>query len=115
MTGMIVFGTLAAFGALCALWLLAGTYLPGGRAGAMLYGWRDSAAGRGFVIRWRIQWDLGLFRGRLIVMDLGLSAEDRQFLARWGRNVEIWETESEYGERIGDHPGCYFCGGLSEL
>ena len=91
MAGMILLGTLAAFGALCALWLFLGAWLPGSRSGLMLYCWRSSAAGRGFVMRWRVQWDLGLIRGKLAVVDLGLTEEDRLFLARWGRNVEIWE------------------------
>ena len=94
---MVILGALAAFGALCALWLLAGMILPGDRAGIMVYCWRESAAGRDFVIRWRLQWDLGLLRGRLAVVDLGLTAEDRAFLARWGRNVEIWETMNGTG------------------
>ncbi|MBQ8236590.1 MAG: hypothetical protein IJZ39_00335 [Oscillospiraceae bacterium] len=93
MAGMVVLGTFAAFGALCALWLLAGILLPGERDGVMVCCWRDSASGRGVVIRWRIQWELGLLRGRLAVIDLGLTEEDRVFLARWGRNVEIWERD----------------------
>ena len=93
MAGIILFGTLAAFGTLCALWLLVGTWLPGDRDGQMIYMWHNSGQGRGFVIRWRLQWDLGLLRGQLVVLDLGLTEEDRAFLARWGRNVEIWEME----------------------
>lgn len=95
--GMVILGSMAAFGVLCALWLLAGVALPGDRAGIMVYCWRESAAGRGFVIRWRLQWDLGLLRGRLAVIDLGLTEDDSAFLARWGRNVEIWETENGTG------------------
>ena len=109
----IVFGMLAAFGGLCALWLLAGIRLPGGGEGVMVCCWRDSAAGRGLVIRWRLQWELGLLRGRLAVVDRGLTEEDRRFLARWGRNVEIWERED--GEGTGDHPGRHQRRGLSEL
>lgn len=115
MAGMILLGALAAFGTLCALWLVLGTMLPGDRAGLMIYCWRSSAAGRGFVLRWRAQWELGLLRGRLAVIDQGLTKEDRLFLARWGRNVEIWETETEYGKRIGNHPGRHRRGGISEL
>ena len=115
MAGMILLGTLAAFGALCGLWLRTGAILPGDRTGLMIYCWQSSAAGRGFVLRWRAQWELGLLRGRLAVIDLGLTEEDRLFLARWGRNVEIWETETEYGKRIGDHPGRHRRGGISEL
>ena len=94
---MVILGALAAFGALCALWLLTGEALPGGRAGIMVYFWRGSASGRGFIARWRIQWELGLLRGRLAVVDLGLTEEDKEFLARWGRNVEIWDMETEDG------------------
>ena len=115
MAGMILFGTLAAFGALCALWMLVGTRLPGDRAGLMIYCWHSSAVGRGFVIRWRLQWDLGLLRGRLAVIDLGMTEEDRAFLNRWGRNTEIWERESDYGERIRDHSGRDCRCGISEL
>ena len=115
MAGMILLGALAAFGTLCALWLVLGTMLPGDRAGLMIYCWQSSAAGRGFVLRWRAQWELGLLRGRLAVIDLGLTKEDRLFLARWGRNVEIWDMEIEYGKRIGNHPGRHRRGGISEL
>ena len=115
MVKIILFGTLAAFGALCALWLLVGTRLPGDGTGLMVYCWQSSSDGRGFVIRWRIQWDLGLIRCPLAVVDLGLTPEDRVFLARWGRNVEIWERERIYGERIRDHSGCHCRSDLSEL
>ena len=115
MAGIILFGTLAAFGALCALWLLWGIWLPGDGAGLMVYCWQNSVQGRGFVIRWRLQWDLGLLRGRLVVFDLGLTPEDRAFLTRWGRNVEIWELEREYGKGIGNHSGRDCRCGLSEL
>ena len=115
MAGMVILGALAAFGGLCALWLLAGAALPGDREGVTVYCWRASAAGRGFALRWRLQWDLGLLRGRLLVVDLGLTPEDRRFLARWGRNVEIMETEKENGTGIGDHTGRYRRCGISEL
>ena len=113
MAGMVVLGALAAFGALCAAWLLLGPALPGDREGIMVYPWRSAAAGRGFVARWRLQWELGLLRGRLAVIDLGLTEEDRLFLARWGRNVEIWERED--GTGIGDHPGRHRRRGVPEL
>ena len=90
---MVIMGVLASFGALCALWLTAGGLLPGGQDGVTVYTWRDSAAGRGFVIRWRLQWDLGLLRLKLVVIAPGLTEEDRRFLARWGRNVRIVETD----------------------
>ena len=97
MAEMVILGALAAFGALCAAWLVTGALLPGGRAGILVYCWQSSAEGRGFVLRWRLQWDLGLLRGRLAVVDLGLTEADKVFLARWGRNVEIWEREDGTG------------------
>lgn len=113
MAEMVLLGALAAFGALCAVWLLLASRLPGDREGLMICFWRDSAAGRGFVIRWRLQWDLGLLRGKLAVVDLGLTEEDRVFLARWGRNVEIWERED--GTGTGNYSGRDQRRGLSEL
>ena len=115
MAGVMVFAALAAFGAMCALWIFLGIWFPGDRAGVMIYCWRSSAAGRGFAVRWRIQWDLGLIRGKLAVVDLGLTEEDRLFLARWGRNVEIWEMEREHGERIGNYSGRHRRSDLSKL
>ena len=115
MAGMVLLGALAAFGFLCAVWLLLGTRMPGDREGVMIYCWRTGAAGRGFAVRWRIQWELGLLRGKLAVVDLGLTEEDRGFLARWGRNVEIWETEIEDGTGTGDHSGRDQRRGISEL
>ena len=91
MVGNVILGTLAAFGALCALWLLAGSRLPGAEEGVMVYCWRGGPECRGFVLRWLVQWELGLHRGRLAVVDRGLTEEDKEFLSRWGRNVEIWE------------------------
>ena len=113
MAGNVILGMLAAFGALCAVWLLAGVRLPGAGEGVMVYCWRGSTAGRGFALRWRLQWELGLLRGRLAVVDRGLTEEDRRFLARWGRNVEIWERDD--GEGIGDHTGRHRRCGISEL
>ena len=115
MLGLILLGCLAAFGALCGLWLLVGMWIPGDRAGLTIYCWRDSTAGRGFVVRWRTQWELGLLQGRLLIIDLGITADDRQFLTRWGKNLEILETEREHGERIGDYPGRDCRRGISEL
>ena len=113
MAGNVILGALAAFGALCALWLTAGAGLPGEGAGVMVCIWRGGPEDRGLVIRWRLQWELGLLRGRLAVVCRGLTAEDRRFLARWGRNVEIWETDD--GEGIGDYPGRHRRCDLSEL
>ena len=113
MAEMVMLGALAAFGALCAVWLLVSVWLPGDRDGIMIYCWRSSAAGRGFALRWRLQWDLGLIPGKLAVVDLGLTEEDKVFLARWGRNVEIWETED--GTGIGNYSGRHRRGDLSEL
>ena len=113
MAGMVMMGALAAFGTLCALWLLAGVWLGGDRSGVMIYCWHGSGPGRSFVIRWRLQWDLGLIRGKLAVVDLGMTEEDKLFLARWGRNAEVWERED--GEGTGDHPGRHRRRGLSEL
>ena len=113
MAEMVILGALAAFGALCAVWLLVSTRLPGDGEGIMIYCWRSSAAGRGFALRWRLQWDLGLVRGKLAAVDLGMTEEDKLFLARWGRNVEIWERED--GTGTGDPSGRHRRRGISEL
>lgn len=97
MAEMVILGALAAFGALCAAWLLTAVLIPGGADEWLVYCWRGSCAGRGFIARWRLQWELGLLRSRLVVIDLGMTEEDRAFLTRWGRNVEIWETGNGTG------------------
>lgn len=113
MAEMVILGALAAFGALCAVWLLMSHRLPGDREGVMIYCWRESGAGRGFTARWRLQWDLGLVRGKLAVVDLGMTEADKDFLARWGRNAEIWERED--GTGTGDPSGRHRRRGISEL
>ena len=115
MAGYILLGTLAAFGALSALWALFGWLLPGGKGCALVcFGVPDD----GILSRYRWLKGLGLLRCPLLIV-----AEDEDFSCR--------DTEICSGERLlsrlererngfdgtgnGDHSGRYQRCGVSEL
>ena len=94
MANWIILTILAAFGALCALWAMLGFLLPGQRGAAMVciccgdeepllrhYGWL-----RG----------MGLLKGPLLLVDSGLTEEERIRLLKGRQGVEICSPEELY-------------------
>ena len=89
MTAFMIFGVLAAFGALAVLWTLLGFLLPGQRGTALVHlcQGRQEAA----VRRWGWLRDLGLLHCPLILVDC--PASDRERLARNRHGVEFCGLE----------------------
>ena len=89
----IVLSVLAAFGALCAVWALFGFLLPGQR-GTVLVCLCRPGHGEEAVIR-HYGWlrDLGLLRAPLLLIDGGLTEEERARLQKCRQGVEICGPE----------------------
>ena len=83
----IMFGILAAFGALAVLWALFGFLLPGQKGTVTVH--LCSGCEEAAVRRYRWMRGLGLLRGRLILVDSGLSDAERERLRCHGQDVEF--------------------------
>ena len=75
----IVLVVLAAFGLLCALWACLGFLLPGQSGVVMVYRCRGESVDA-LVRRYRWMRDLGLIRCPLLIVDEGMSPQQRKFL-----------------------------------
>ena len=98
-----VIGMLAAFGTLCALWVLLGVFLPGSRK-TVVY---CLCAGEDAIYirrRWRWLKDLGFVRGRVTIL-----CNNQQALEHIKRELEHIEPGTT------DPTGHHRCGGVSEL
>ncbi|MBQ9148635.1 MAG: hypothetical protein IJX69_03605 [Oscillospiraceae bacterium] len=124
MAGWIIMGTLAAFGVFCALWTLFGALLPGRGAGVTVFPWTPEVRGHGFVLRRRIARELGLFADTLLIVDMGMTEEEKARLAGAGCWIEICrpealssrlELEIYNGTGNGNYPGRDQRRGVSEL
>ena len=89
----IILTILAAFGALCALWALFG-FLLAGQRGAVLVCLCRPGHGEEAVIR-HYGWlrDLGLLRVPLVLIDGGLTEEERARLLKCRQGVVICDPE----------------------
>ena len=94
MEGFLVLGTLAAFGCVCAAWALLGWLIPGGKSGAVVClchpGLGELNAVRRFL--WLRDW--GFLRCPILLVDCGLSPEERQTLAALSEHTEFCELEA---------------------
>ncbi len=77
MIGFVILGTLAAFGALCAVWALWGLLLPGARGGVLVC--LCCRGGEEAMVR-RYGWlrDLGLLRCPMVLLDSSLAENTQQ-------------------------------------
>lgn len=98
MAGYIFLGTLAAFGALSALWVLFGWLLPGGREGVLIMPGRPGEEELSFVRRYLWLRELGLLRQPLVLVDMGLTEPERSWLT--DRGIEICSREA-LAQRLG--------------
>lgn len=96
MTGCFVLGTLAAFGLLSVLWVLFGWLLTGKGEGWILCPGKSDALA--FVARYLWLKGLGLVSCPLILVDLGLTEQERLWLD--SREIEICSRE-EMLSRLG--------------
>ncbi len=95
MAGFVILGVLAAFGALCILWVLFGTLLPhpGGRLVYTCDGREEAAVRRYLWLR-----DLGLLRCPLVLIGSSLPGKRRQQIAIKCRSI-IFYTPEEWIEQ----------------
>ena len=103
MLGYAVIGMLAAFGTLCALWVMLGIFLPGSRTTVTYCLCAEEDA---IYIRRRWRWlqDLGLVRGRIVIL------RDRR------QALEYIKQELEHIDAgITDPSGHHRRGGVPEL
>lgn len=119
MAGYVIIGALAAFGLLCAVWLVYGLCCGSSSGRILLLECGDFG-----VIR-RCLWlrEMGLLRCPLAVWEPELSMAEEIWLEHHGIEIwkpsrlgEVWETGAkEHGAGAGDTPGRHQCGGVSEL
>ena len=88
----IVITVLAAFGLLCALWACFGFLLPGQKGVTMVYYCRGERLDA-LIRRHRWLRDMGLLSCRLIIVDGGMTEQQRQLLAN-KQGVEICDRQS---------------------
>lgn len=93
MATMIVLAVLAAFGVLSMLWALLGFLLPGQRGTAMVYLWHDHGEGEQALRHYGWLRDLGLLRCPMLVIDCGMTEEERTRLLKNRPGVEICTLE----------------------
>lgn len=93
MVTMIILAVLAAFGVLSVLWALLGFLLPGQRGTAMVYLWRDYGEGEQALRHFGWLRDLGLLRCPLLLIDCGMTEEERARVLTNRPGVEICTLE----------------------
>jgi hypothetical protein len=93
MAMMIVLVALAAFGGLSVLWALFGFLLPEQRGTAMAYLWRNHGEGEQALRHYGWLRDLGLLRCPLLLIDCGMTEDERARLLRHRPDIEICTLE----------------------
>lgn len=114
MAGCVILGTLAAFGAFCAVWAALGWLLPLGRGCALVcWGQPEEDVLAGF--RWLK--GLGMLRcPLLIVAEEGTGGPDTEICSGEVLLSRLeWERKRFDGTGNGDHSGHHQRGGVSEL
>ena len=121
MVWTVIFGALAAFGALCLLWILFGLLFGTGAGGEILL--PEGAGEQGeLLVRLLVLRDLGILSVRILVADTGLAPTERTALEKLG--VGIYNPAGQpAGEKdgveeidgTGDSAGYHRSGGISEL
>ena len=87
--GITVF---AAFGLLCALWACLGFLLPGQKGAVMVYYCRGESVDA-LIRRHRWLRDMGFLSCRLMIVDGGMTEQQRQMLANQ-QGVEVCDSQS---------------------
>lgn len=95
MAGYVLLGMLAAFGLVCAVWLLCGLFTRNEKAGNLVYFGEDV-----HICAQRYIWlrEMGLVSDRLLIPDDGLEEQERQWLEAQG--IEICSRDV-LTERLG--------------
>ena len=92
----IILSVLAAFGALCVIWTLFGFLLPGQRGAALVCVCRGDAREEPVIRHYGWLRDLGLIRAPMLLVDGGLTEEERTRLLKCRQGVEICSPEELY-------------------
>lgn len=82
MAALIVLTVLGAFGLLCALWVVFGFLLPGGRGAATVLLCRGEPGEEAVLQRYLWLYNTGLVRSPLLIVDCGLTLKDRKRLQK---------------------------------
>ena len=93
MATLIILAVLAAFGVLSVMWALFGFLLPGQRGTAMVCLCRGDGAEESVLRHYGWLRDLGLVRCPLLLVDCGITEEERTRLLRLKQGVEICTME----------------------
>ena len=98
MTILLILSVLAACGVLSLLWAFLGFLLPGQKGFAMIYTCHGEPIDA--LLR-RCRWlqDMGIVRGRLIIVDDGMTEMQKDLLAE-KPNIEIC-TREQLADRVG--------------
>ena len=93
MATWIVLSVLAAFGALCVGWTLFGFLLPGQYGGALVCICRGNGEEEPLIRHYGWLRDLGMIRAPLLLIDCGLTQEERSRLRKGRQEIEFctWE------------------------
>ena len=89
----ILLTVLAAFGALCALWALFGFMLPGQCGAALVCFCRPGNQEEAILRHYGWLRGTGLLRAPLLLVDCGLTEEERNRLLKGRQGVEICSPE----------------------
>ena len=89
----VVLGALAAFGLLCALWVVFGGLLTGASLRGLCF-CSSLEEGLAAARRWRWLWNAGVVSLPLILVDQGLPPADREILQGIGPWIEICDGNS---------------------
>lgn len=82
MAALIVLAVLGAFGLLCVLWVLFGFLLPGQRGGAAVLLCRGDPEEEAVLRRYLWLYNAGLIRCPLLMVDCGLTEQQRIWLVK---------------------------------
>ena len=98
MTVLLILSILAVFGVLCVLWVFLGWLLPGQKGVSTVYVCRGEEIDA-LLRRHRWLRDMGIIRSRLIIVDEGMTEQQRRLLD--GKHgIEICARE-QIADRIG--------------
>lgn len=98
MIWLLILSVLAGFGVLCLLWTFLGFLLPGQKGLSMVYVCRGEPVDA-LLRRYRWLQDMGLIRGRLILVDAGIPEDQKKLLVE-RMNIEIC-TREQLADRVG--------------
>lgn len=93
MVTWIILTVLAAFGGLCVLWTLFGFLLPGQRGAAVVCICRGNAREEQIIRYYGWLRDLGLVHAPLLLVDSGITEDERARLLRCRQGIEICTME----------------------